>query len=297
MENLNDLQLFVLVAQQRSFTRAAAQLGVSPSAVSHAVKNLEARLNIKLLQRSTRSVSLTQAGEKLLADLTPLLTNIQYALDGLGQYQNSLRGRLRINGSESAFRCLSDKLYAFAQQYPEVKLELIADIRFIDIVAENFDIGIRLGEDVAKDMIAVRISPDLPMAVVATPDYFAKYDKPQNLHDLVHHQTLALRLPTHGGLLAWEFSDPDHRGKVIKVQPNDTFVTNSTSIYYQTLLQGQGLGWVMYEQVADDLQTGRLIEVLQDWRMVYQGYHLYYPNRRANDALFFTFVEAMRYQN
>lgn len=294
MENLNELQIFLYVAKQCSFTKAAAHLGVSPSAVSHAIKNLENRLHIKLLQRNTRSVSLTPAGERLANDLTPLMNEIQHSLNALGQYQNSLRGQLKINGTESAFRCLWHKLQQFMQQYPEVKLELISEMRFIDIVAEHFDIGIRLGEDVAKDMIAVKISDDMSMAVVGSPSYFAKHKKPLTPAELITHQTIALRLPTYGGLLSWEFLDPQQPNKIVKVQPSDSLVTNSTAIFYQAALSGQGLIWTMQEQVMDDIKSGRLIEVLQDWRMVYQGYHLYYPNRRANDALFTAFVEAMR---
>ncbi|MFC0322677.1 LysR substrate-binding domain-containing protein [Gallibacterium melopsittaci] len=230
------------------------------------------------------------------ADLTPLMQDIHQAINNLAEYHGSLRGSLRINGTESAFFCLWHKLQRFMDQYPEVKLELTSEIRFVDIVAERFDMGIRLGEDVSKDMIAVRISPDMPMAVVSSPDYFVRHGKPETPADLIHHQTIALRLPTHGGLLAWEFRDKNHSDKIIKVQPNDRFVTNTTALFSQLATSGRGLIWTMLEHVKDDIQSGRLVEVLQDWRMVYQGYHLYYPNRRTNDALFSAFVETMRYE-
>lgn len=296
MDNLNDLRFFLCVAEQQSFTRAAAQLGVSPSAVSHTMKNLEQRLGVKLLHRTTRSVSLSQAGERLVQELTPLMAQIQHSLNGLGEYSGQLKGQLRINATESAFLCLWDKFQQFMQRYPEIELELIADNRMIDIVAERFDMGIRLGDDIAKDMIAVRIAEDMQMVVVASPDYLAKQGTPQTPHDLAQHQMLGLRLPTYGGLLAWEFMDPMDNHRVVKVQTHGHFTSNNSNVLRLAALDGHGLLWIPLVHATTYLQKGDWVEVLADWRMVYPGYHLYYPHRRADDALFSAFVEAMRYQ-
>lgn len=270
MENLNDLRLFLVVAEQQSFTKAAVKLGVSPSAVSHAIKGLEQRLNVKLLQRSTRSVSLTHAGEKLATALQPLLNDIQQTLNGLGEYQHSLRGRLRINGTEGSFSHLWEKIERFMRQYPKVEMELIADMRFTDIVAERFDIGIRLGDDVAKDMIAVRVAPDMQMVVVGAPAYFAAHEAPQTSYDLTEHEMIGLRLPTHGGLLTWEFLSPHGDGRVVKVQPHGMLVSNSRTVIDAALYSGCGLIWTPLDSVQTALAAGALIEVLADWRMSYE---------------------------
>ena len=293
-ENLNDLRGFLLAAQTGSFTKAAAQLGISPSALSHSIKGLEARLGVKLLNRTTRSTATTDAGEQLYRRLLPLLEDMQDALDALGTFSGSLKGRLKINATEHALNLLWPKFSAFMRQYPDVELELCADIRFVDIVGERFDAGIRLGGDVEKDMIAVRVADELRACVIASPAYLAAHGTPASPHELGKHRCAAIRLPTSGGLLAWEFCDP-HSGKTVKALPDGGFTANNSRLTLSFALSGHGLAWLPQDIAADALADGRLQEVLPDWAMRYDGYHLYYPNRRADSPLFQALVAALRH--
>ena len=295
-ENLNDLRAFILVARTGSFTKAAAQTGVSQSALSHTIRSLEERLNIKLLHRTTRSISTTEAGEQLYQRLSPLFDDIGNEVNQLSQFRNAVSGNLRINGNEHVFRTvLRDKLIRFVQDYPEVNLELVAEDRFIDIVADRFDAGIRLGSDVAKDMIAVRIAPDLQMCCVASPAYLARHGTPKTPYDLTEHQCLLHRLPSNGGIMPWEFEDPKSRGRIVKVQPQGNVVSNNGTLQTPYALSGQGILWTPLDTVEQEIQQGTFIRILKEWEISYEGYHLYYPSRRHNAPLFKALVEGLRF--
>ncbi|QLB19028.1 LysR family transcriptional regulator [Mannheimia granulomatis] len=293
-ENLNDLRAFLLVAQTGSFTKAAAQMGVSQSALSHSIRGIEERLQIKLFHRTTRSISTTEAGEQLYQRLLPLFDEIDQEINGLSEFRNVVKGTLRINGNEHAFRyVLAEKFADFAQQYPEVELELVAEDRFVDIVAERFDAGIRLGADVAKDMIALRISPDLKMVTAASPDYLARYGTPKTPFDLTEHRCLKHRLATLGGILAWEFRDPLTK-KIVKFQPQSSLTANNGFLLQKYALQGLGILWSPQDSVQAELDNGKLVPILTDWTMQYDGYHLYYPDRRQNSPLLKALVAVLR---
>ncbi|EXI61964.1 hypothetical protein MHD_00750 [Mannheimia granulomatis] len=293
MQNLNDLRAFVLVAQTQSFTKAGALLGVSASALSHTIKNLEVRLKTTLLNRTTRSISTTEAGEQLYRQLLPLLGDIEQCVNDLSRFRDTLQGRLRINANDHAFIfALWDKFQRFMSQYPEVELELISDHKFTDIVAEGFDAGIRLGSDVAKDMIAVPISTDMKMCVVGSPDYFARYGMPQTPAELVEHHCIRFRLPTSGGIMDWEFKMAD--SKIYKIQPYSHLIVSSSQLMKHACLNGQGLNWTPQDSVAQEISDGRLVEVLSDYSVSYEGYHLYYPNRRQGSPLFRALVDILK---
>ena len=277
-ENLNDLRAFLMVAQTGSFTKAAAQMGVSASALSHAIRAIEERLQIKLFHRTTRSISLTEAGEQLYAELSPLFEAVDASINHLGRFRNTLR----INGNSHAFaHVLRDKLQAFIGAHPEVEMELVSELRFVDIVAERFDAGIRLDGDVAKDMVAVRISPPLHLRVVGSPEYFARHGVPQQPNDLTNHACHSMRLPTSGGVLVWEFLHPESGAEML-FAPQGRVLTNSSDVLKNLALAGLGLVWLFDDIVQQELDSGALVSVLNDWAMRYDGYYLYYPNRRMN---------------
>ncbi|MDG2938673.1 LysR family transcriptional regulator [Bisgaard Taxon 10/6] len=294
-ENLNDLRAFILVARTGSFTKAAAQMGVSQSALSHSIRGIEERLKIKLFHRNTRSISTTEAGEQLYQRLSPLFDDIDKEINELSAFRNAVSGSLRINGNEHVFRyVLNEKLAQFMQDYPEVHLDLVAEDRFIDIVAERFDAGIRLGHNVAKDMIAVRISADLQMCTAASPDYLAKHGTPKTPYDLTEHQCLLHCLPTSGGNMMWEFRDPKAKKHIVKIQPQGRFRTNQGFLHKGYALNGLGIIWTPQDVIAQEIADGKLLPILADWNMSYEGYHLYYPNRRQNSPLFRALVEALK---
>lgn len=293
-ENLNDLRAFLIVAQTGSFTKAAAQMGVSQSALSHSIRGIEDRLQIKLFHRTTRSISNTEAGEQLYQRLLPLFDEIDQEINGLSEFRNALKGVLRINGNEHVFRdVLADKFAEFAKRYPEVALELVAEDRFVDIVAERFDAGIRLGADVAKDMIALRISPDLTMVTAASPNYLAQNGTPKTPFDLTEHACLKHRLATLGGILAWEFRDPLTQ-KIVKVQPQGKLTSNNGFLLQYYALQDLGILWCPQNSIQAELESGKLVPILTDWTMHYEGYHLYYPDRRQNSPLLKALIEVLR---
>ncbi|HDL5699632.1 TPA: LysR family transcriptional regulator [Mannheimia haemolytica] len=293
-ENLNDLRAFLLVAQTGSFTKAAAQMGVSQSALSHSIRGIEERLQIKLFHRTTRSISTTEAGERLYQRLLPLFDEIDQEVNGLSEFRNALKGTLRINGNEHVFRnVLADKFAEFAKRYPEVALELVAEDRFVDIVAERFDAGIRLGADVAKDMIALRISPDVKMTAAASPDYLAQYGTPKTIFDLTEHHCLKHRLATLGGILAWEFRDPITK-KIVKFQPQGNLTANNGFLLQHYAKQGLGILWSPQDSIQTELDNGNLVPILTDWAMQYEGYHLYYPDRRQHSPLLKALIDLLR---
>lgn len=294
-ENLNDLRAFLVVAQQGSFTKAARQMGVSPSALSHSIRGVEERLQVKLFNRTTRSVSTTDAGERLYQRLLPLFDGIDREVDALSEVRDAVRGKVRINGTRHVFdHVLRERMGRFVQTHPEIEVELVGDSRFVDIVADRFDFGIRLGDDVEKDMIAVRVSPDMRMCVVATPAYLTVHGTPQTPADLVHHECIRMLL-ADGSALVWEFADPAQPGRVAKVQPQGRFASNLEGCLRSALQHGQGLLWTPQDTVADLLASGEVVPVLEDWAISYPGYHLYYPNRHHQSPVFRAVVAALRY--
>ncbi|HUC50236.1 MAG TPA: LysR family transcriptional regulator [Xanthobacteraceae bacterium] len=292
--HLDDLLAFVAVGRERSFTKAAAKLGVSQSALSHTIRALETRLGVRLLTRTTRSVSPTEAGERLLQTLGPRFEEIEVELAAVSELREKPAGTIRLTTTDYASdTVLWPKLIRFLRRYPDIKVEIIFDYGLTDIVAERFDAGVRVGEQVAKDMIAVRIGPDLRMAVVATPGYFRKNPQPKRPQDLVGHTCINLRLPTHGGLYAWEFAKG---GREIKVRVDGQLTLNGTFQMLNAALSGFGLAYVPEDLVQPYVAKGLLERVLEDWCPPYSGYHLYYPSRRQPSAAFALLVEALRYR-
>lgn len=291
--NLNDLVAFITVARERSFTRAAAKLDISQSSLSHLIRDLEARLGIRLLTRTTRSVSPTDAGERLLGTVGPRLEEVEKELSSLQDLRDQPRGAIRISSTDYATdTILWPRLVPFLRRYPDISVELITDYGLTDIVAERFDAGVRAGEQIAKDMIAVRIGPDISMAVVGSPAYFKKRPEPRAPQDLVHHICINLRLPTHGGLYAWEFERASREMRV-RVEGQVTF--NGTPQMLNAALAGFGLAYLPEDVVQLHISKKRLVRVLKDWCQPYTGYHLYYPSRRQPSAAFALMVEALRY--
>jgi DNA-binding transcriptional LysR family regulator len=292
--HLDDLLAFLAVGRERSFTRAAAKLGVSQSALSHTIRELEARLGVRLLTRTTRSVSPTEAGERLLLSLGPRFEEIEAELEALGELRDKPAGSIRITATEYAIDALLwPKLAKFLRRYPDIKVELFADAGLTDIVAQRFDAGVRSGEQVAKDMIAVRIGPDLRMAVVGSPAYFTKRPEPRKPQDLLGHDCINLRLLTHGGLYVWEF---EKGGRELKVRVDGQLVFNGTSQMLGAALAGFGIAYLPEDLAQPHLAKGRLTRVLEDWCQPYSGYHLYYPSRRQTSAAFALLVDALRHR-
>lgn len=293
-ENVNDLLTFIAVARERSFTRAAAKLGVSQSALSHTIRGLEARLGLRLLTRTTRNVAPTEAGERLLRTVGPRFDEIEAELAALSELREKPAGNIRITtGEHAAETILWPALAKLLPDYPDIRVELIIDYGLTDIVTERYDAGVRLGEQVAKDMIAVRIGTDIRMAVVGAPSYFAKRPRPKTPQDLTAHDCINLRLPTSGGLYAWEFE----RGKrELKVRVEGQLVFNNIALRLNAALAGFGLAYVPEDQVGAHLADGRLIRVLADWCPPFLGYHLYHPSRRQPTPAFALLVDALRYR-
>jgi DNA-binding transcriptional LysR family regulator len=293
-ENLNDLVAFLAVARERSFTRAAAKLGVSQSALSHTIRGLEERLRLRLLTRTTRSVAPTEAGERLLQTVGPRFEEIEAELAALSELREKPAGTIRITATEyAADTILWPKLAKVLPKYPDIKVEIIIEQGLTDIVAERYDAGVRLGEQVAKDMIAMRVGPDMRMAVVGAPSYFAKRSPPRNPQELVSHNCINLRVPTRGGLYAWEFE----KGKrQLKVHVEGQLVFNATAQMISAALAGFGLAYVPEYLAQPHLAKGRLKRVLEDWCPPFSGYHLYYTSRRQLTPAFALVVEALRYR-
>jgi DNA-binding transcriptional LysR family regulator len=292
--NFNDLLAFLAVGQERSFTRAAAKLGVSQSALSHTIRGLEEQLGLRLLTRTTRSVSPTEAGERLLHTIGPRFEEIEIELAVLSEFREKPAGTIRITATDYAVETiLWPKLTRFLGRYPDVKVEIIIDYGLTDIVAERFDAGIRSGEQVAKDMIAVRIGPDMRSAVVGAPSYFEGRSEPKRPQELIGHNCINLRLPTRGGLYAWEF---EKDGREVKVHVEGQLVFNVTFQMLNAALAGFGLAYVPEDVAQPHLAKGRLRRVLDDWCPPYSGYHLYYPSRRQTTPAFALLLEALRYR-
>jgi DNA-binding transcriptional LysR family regulator len=292
--NLDDLLAFVAVGTERSFTRAAAKLGVSQSALSHTIRELEARLGVRLLTRTTRSVSPTEAGERLLHTLRPRFEEIDAELAALRELREKPSGTIRITATQHAVDTLLwPKLAKFLSRYPDIKVEIAAESALTDIVAQRFDAGVRSGEQVAKDMIAVRIGPDIRIAVVGAPSYFKTRPEPKKPQDLIGHDCINLRLTTLGGLYAWEF---EKGARELKVRVEGQLVFNGTFQMLNAALAGFGLAYVPEDVAQPHLAKGRLKRVLEDWCAPYSGYHLYYPSRRQSSAAFALLVDALRHR-
>ena len=292
--SINDLTAFVIVAREGSFTRAAARLGVSQSAVSHTIRSLETRLGLRLITRTTRSLSLTQAGERLLTSIGPKLDEIDAELASLTALRDKPAGLVRINvGEHAAQTILWPALRKMLPLYPDIRVELDIDNALADIVAGRFDAGVRLGENLDRDMVAVRIAPDLRMAVVGSPSYFAHHPHPRTPQDLTHHDCINFRLPTLGNLYAWEF---ERDGRQLKVKVEGRLTFNTLSPVLDAVLDGFGLGYLTQDMVQPHMETGRLVSVLNDWCQPFSGYHLYYPSRRQPTPAFQVVVDALRYR-
>jgi DNA-binding transcriptional LysR family regulator len=294
-ENFNDLLAFLAVARDRSFTKAAAKLGVSQSALSHTVRGLEARLGLRLLTRTTRSVSPTEAGERLLLAVGHRFEEIEAELEALSELRDKPAGTIRITaGEHAAYTVLSPALVTFLPSYPDIKVEVSVDYGLTDIVAQRYDAGVRIGEDVAKDMIAVRIGPNMRMAVVGAPSYFEKRPAPKEPQDLTEHNCINLRLPTYGGLYAWEFE----KGKrELKVRVDGQLVFNTITQRLDAALAGLGLAYMPEDVAQPHIARGSLMRVLEDWCPPFPGYHLYYPSRRQSSPAFRVLVDALRYRS
>jgi DNA-binding transcriptional LysR family regulator len=292
--NINDLLAFLAVARAKSFTRAAAQLGVSQSALSHSIRGLEERLGIRLLTRTTRSVAPTEAGERLLRNIGPHFDEIDAEIDALSELRDKPSGTIRINSSEHAAETLLwPKLAQFLPHYPDIRVEIWADYTLADIVAERFDAGVRLGEQIARDMVAVRIGPEERLVVVGAPAYLAQRALPRHPRDLVQHRCINLRLPTSGGLYAWEF---EKDGQELKVRVDGQLVFNALPPILKAALASFGLAFLPEELARPHIAAGRLAALLEDWTPPFPGYHLYYPSRRQHSPAFALLVEALRYR-
>lgn len=290
--NLNDLLSFVTVAREGSFTRAAALLGVTQSALSQAISGLEARLEIRLLARTTRSVSPTTAGERLLKAIGHRFDEIEAELDALSELRDKPAGTVRITCGDHVLKTtLLPKLAPLLHEFPDVKVEFDVNYGFTDIVADRFDAGVRLGDTIDKDMIAVPIGAKLRMAAVGTPDYFAKHPKPKTPEDLTKHSCINMRFPTQGGLYVWEF---ERRGKQINVRVEGQVTLNSTPHIVQAALEGLGIAFLPEEEFAPHIEEGRLVRVLEDWCAPFEGYYLYFPSRRQPSPAFSLVVDALR---
>jgi DNA-binding transcriptional LysR family regulator len=292
-DNINDLLAFITVAQERSFTKAAAKLGVSQSALSHRMRQLETRLGLRLLTRTTRSVSPTEAGERLLQSVGHYIENIEVELERLTELRDKPAGTIRVTtGDHAAETILGPKLAELLPRYPDIKVEIHVDAGLVDIVSERFDAGIRMGEQVARDMIAVRIGPDMRMALVGAPAYFAKRRPPKTPQELSEHDCINLRFPTLGGLYAWEF---EKDGRELRVRVEGSLIVNDIRLARQAALNGLGLTYLPEDYVQPLVKEGRLVRALADWCPPFTGYHVYYPSRRQPTPAFKVFVEALRY--
>jgi DNA-binding transcriptional LysR family regulator len=293
-ETAADLVAFLVVAREQSFTRAAAQLGVSQSALSQTMRGLESRLGVRLLTRTTRRVSVTEAGERLLRTVSPRFEEIDDDLEAVTALREKPSGTIRLTATENAAASvLWPTLLRFLPKYPEIKVEIVIDYGLTDIVAQRFDAGVRPGETVASGMISVRIAPDMRMAVVGAPAYFAERKPPKAPQDLTNHNCINLRLPTHGGLYAWEF---EKHGREMNVRVDGQLILGTATFMLMAARAGFGLAYLPEEEVRSDLESGRLVRVLADWCPPFSGYHLYYPSRRQPTQAFALLVEALRYR-
>lgn len=294
-EDLADLTAFLAVAEERSFTVAAARIGISQSALSQIVRRLESRLGVRLLTRTTRSVAPTEAGERLLATLSPAIRDLDVTLAALGEMRERPAGTIRINAVEhAADTVLYPVLRELLPRYPEIKVEIVSEYGLVDIVAERYDAGVRLGEHVDKDMVAVRIAPDLQMTVVGAPAYFDRHPRPAVPQDLVRHRCISLRWSATQGHFIWEFRK---KARELKVRVDGPLAFNAIDLILEAALDGFGLGFLSRDRVEEHVAQGRLVSVLDDWCPRFPGYHLYYPSRRQPTPAFALLVDALRFRS
>mgnify|MGYP003603146601 FL=1 len=291
---VNDLQAFVAVARDQSFTKAAAKLGITPSGLSHTIRTLEERLGVRLLARTTRNVAPTEAGERLLRAIAPLFDQITAEVEALGELRDTPRGTIRVTCTDDQIElCLRPMLAEFLKNYPEITLELYVDYGFTNVVEERFDAGIRLGESISKDMIAVRIGPDWRLAMMGSTAYFERNSAPETPHELTQHPCVNIRHRPSGAIYAWEF---EKDGQAFTVKVDGQLVFNSIMHVLNAAVDGVGLAYVPEQLLAPYLADGRLVEILPEWCPTFEGYHLYYPNRRQTSPAFAAFVEALKYR-
>ena len=292
MQNFNELNYFLTLAQAKSFVKAGQLLGISSSALSHSMKNLETRLNLRLFNRTTRNVSLTEAGQQLFEQLLPLYQAINHEVDALSDFLNTPSGLIRINApAVAAETVLYPKLKSILNQYPKIRLEIVVDNRWVDIVKEGFDMGIRLGNEIAKEMIAVPISDPLKMVLVASPDYLATHGTPKTLDDLYKHSLIGVRISAgHGSEMQWEFK---YKKELITFEPKSQLSINN-HLRLQAVLDGLGIAWIAHMSVADAIHSGQLVELLPEYAMTYDPLYLYYPSRRGHSNVFKLIVEALK---
>jgi DNA-binding transcriptional LysR family regulator len=292
--DLYDLAAFAVVAEQGSFTRAAAELGMSQSALSHAMKALEERLGVRLLSRTTRSVSTTEAGETLLRSLRPALDEITTGVNAVGALRGKPSGTVRLTATKHAVSSVvMPVLPRFLASHPDIRVDVIIDDNLTDIVAERIDAGIRFGDIVQKDMIAVRIGPDIRMAVVGAPSYFADHPQPKTPRDLAVHRCINYRLVRSGGLYAWDFEE---KGRPFEVRVDGPLVFNNADLIREAALAGQGVAYVYEDEVAADIKAGRLKRILEKWCPTFPGYYLYHPSRRQTPPALAALIGALRYK-
>ena len=293
-DNINDILVFLAVARERSFTRAAAQLGMTQSALSHIIRGLEERLGVRLLTRTTRSVSPTEAGERLLQNVGPRLEEIEAEITAVSDLGDKPAGTIRITAIDHVIESLLwPRLAPLLPQYPDLHVELSSDYRLVDIAAERFDIGVRYGDQVDKDMIAVRLSVDMPMSIVASPAYLAQRPLPRTPQDLMKHNCIALRLASSGGLYAWEL---EHEGQSLELRVRGQVVCNTAPHILQVALDGCGIAFLPEEMTAPYVQDGRLVSVMQDWCPRFPGLFAYYPSRRQSSRALGLVIDAIRYK-
>lgn len=294
-ENLQDLKVFIAVCEEGNFTRAAARLGVSQSALSQTIRGLETRLDMRLFARTTRSVSPTEAGQRLLELIAPAIKEIEAGLEQITALRHKPAGTIRLTADEYAVQSvLWPAIERFLPQYPDVQIEITTDYGLTDIVSHRYDAGVRRGGLVAKDMIAMRIGPDTKMAVVGATSYFEKFKPPKVPQDLVDHACINLRLPTHGGFFTWRFQ---MKGQEQRVRVSGPLVFNSLPQILDASRAGFGLAWLPEKMIEPDVETGKLARVLDDWALVFEGYHLYYPHRTSSSPAFSALLEALRYRD
>lgn len=293
MYNFNELNYFITIAQTGNFVKAGKQLGISSSAVSHSMRKLESRLNLRLFNRSTRNVSLTEAGKQLYQQISPLFNSINQEVNALNSYLDTPTGTIRINAPDFAIEhIIYPKLRDFLPKYPQIKIEIQADNSWADIVKQGFDMGCRLGNDLAKEMIAVKISAPLKMALVASPSYLVGKDQPKQITDLDNHRLVGMQISAqHGTELTWEFIE---NGKIVKYQPHSQFKINS-SVRKQAVLDGLGISWLGRPDVENELASGQLVELLTEFAISYDSFYIYYPSRQGHSNVFKLVVDALKY--
>ncbi len=293
-DNYSGLLAFVSVVREGNFTRAAARLGVSQSALSHSLRALETSLGIRLLTRTTRNVSPTEAGERLYRSISTQMAEIDTQVQALSEFRDTPIGTIRITATDYAIKTiLWPKLLKFLPKYPDIKVELVNDYAMSDLAADRYDAGVRFGESLAQDMVAVRVGPDMRFALVGTKEYFARNPPPQTPHDLIHHRCVNLRLATHGGLYAWEFKPKG--GREFTVRVDGQLVVNGIYEVLDGALAGFGLAYVPESMAEPHVAAGRLVRILEDWCPLWSGYHLYYPSRRQASQAMKLLIEELRY--